>query len=79
VSEGATNLVDWRVVVVVDLVRETWLLRGWETDLLPGDCGVVRISPSPRGSVDFCIFGKVFSRSLGVGHVEIVVGTTLHS
>ena len=29
--------------------------------------------------VDFCCFGKVFSRSLGVGNVGIVVGTTLHS
>jgi hypothetical protein len=39
----------------------------------------VRIPPSLRGSVDFCSFGQVFSRALGVGHVGIVVGTTLHS
>jgi hypothetical protein len=29
--------------------------------------------------VDFCSFGQVFSRALGVGHVEIIMGTTLHS
>jgi hypothetical protein len=39
----------------------------------------VRIPPSLRGSVDFCSFGQVFSRALGVGNVGIVVGTTLHS
>jgi hypothetical protein len=39
----------------------------------------VRIPPSLRGSVDFFSFRKVFSRSLGVGHVGISMGTTLHS
>jgi hypothetical protein len=41
VTEGATNQVDWREVVVVDpVVQETELLLVWETELLPGDIGV---------------------------------------
>jgi hypothetical protein len=39
----------------------------------------VRIHLSLRESVDFFSFKKVFSCSLCVGHVGIVVGTTLHS
>jgi hypothetical protein len=39
----------------------------------------MRIPPLLRGSVDFCSFGQVFSRALGVGHVGILMGTTLQS
>jgi hypothetical protein len=35
--------------------------------------------PNLAASVDVCSFGKVFSRALDVGHVGIVVGSTLHS
>jgi hypothetical protein len=40
VTEGATNQVDWRAVVVADPVWEAEPLPVWETELLPGDTGV---------------------------------------
>jgi hypothetical protein len=39
VSEGATNQVDWRAVVVANPVWEAEPLPVWEIDILPGDVG----------------------------------------
>jgi hypothetical protein len=40
VSEGLSNQADWRAIVVANLVWETELLPGWETEPLPSDSGV---------------------------------------
>jgi len=40
VIEGKVNQADWKEVVVVNPMRKTDLLPGWEEELFPGGHGV---------------------------------------